>query len=328
MSAPEISIIIVNWNGEGFLAECLRSIVENPPAHAFEIVVVDNASTDGSAEWLKSDECSRMLSGVLFRLIEPGENLGFGRANNLGVASTSAASILVLNPDTVVPDGAIERLHVTLWSDKRIGIVAPKLVFPDGSLQYSVVRLPETPLGIVINGLAVNRIMPRRLFATWLYADNWTYDKRRAVPVVAGAAMMCKREMYDQLGGFDPTIFMYGEDFELCVRVQRAGWKIWFEPDAVIIHASEQSASRRWSEEERAAIQEQAVLDFEQRSFARPINLLNGVARIVVYSIHGWRMKLQGRDSGRVKSLRRINLENCKRIVGGYLGIAQRPIDR
>ena len=319
MSSPEVALIIVNWNGEGFLAECLRSIVENPPRVPFEIVVVDNASTDGSAEWLRSDGCARMVSGTTFKLIEAGENLGYGRANNLGVASTSARSVLILNPDTRVTDGAIQKLLDTLNSDPSIGIVAPKLLYADGRLQYSVTRLPENPFGIFIQGLNLNRILPRRLFATWLYADNWTYDERRSVPIVSGAAMMCRRELFDKGGGFDPTIFMYGEDFELCVRVRRKGWKICFEPDAVIYHASQQSTSRRWSDEERAAVQEQAVLDFEERSFIRPINLLNGAARIAVYSLHAWRMKFQGRDSTTVRALRRLNQQNLRRIAASYV---------
>lgn len=327
MTASELAIIIVNWNGREFLPACLQSIVDNPPLTPFEIVIVDNASTDGSTEWLRSDECSQMLAGNSFRLIKSCENLGFGRANNLGSASSTASSILILNPDTLITPGALQRLVDTLWSKENIGIVAPKLVQSDGSLQYSVARLPETPLGIMIKGFAVNRLMPKRLFATWLYADNWTYDKREAVPIVAGAAMMCKRLAFDQLGGFDPAIFMYSEDFDLCVRARRAGWEVWFEPDAEVIHAGERSSSQRWLDDERAVVQERATIDFENRAFGGPLNILNCAARVLVYSVHCWRFKMTGRETGTLRSLRRVNQKNCKLIAAGYLGWPRRPKD-
>src|SRR5690349_11673042 len=101
----DLSIVIVNWNGRNFLPDCLQSIAQNPPSCTFEIVVVDNASADGSVEWMKSDEARGMLGEASFRLIESADNLGFGRANNLAFAQTESKYVFVLNPDCVVPPG-------------------------------------------------------------------------------------------------------------------------------------------------------------------------------------------------------------------------------
>src|SRR5215211_4756675 len=132
-----LTIIIVNWNGIKFLPACLKSIVENPGSLLFEIVVVDNASSDGSAEWLRSDECAQLVGDTRFKLIETGENLGFGRANNVAIERTDSQFVFLLNPDTVVRPNAIDRLVDALKTTPDAGAAAPKLLNEDGSLQPS-----------------------------------------------------------------------------------------------------------------------------------------------------------------------------------------------
>ncbi len=315
MTNPELSIIIVNWNGRDFLPDCLQSIVENAAGIPFEIIVVENASTDGSAAWLRSDACSQILLGVPFQLVEPGENLGYGRGNNLGFAASQAPFLFVLNPDTIVTPGSIQILIDTLISEPRIGMTAPKLRTAEGGLQFSVIRLPATPFSILIDGLRLNRIIPKRFIATWFYGDSWTYDERRAVPVVAGAAIMMKREMILDMGGFDESIHMYAEDFELCVRASRRGWKIVFEPSAEIIHLGEKSASQRWSDNDRLIVQEQAVIDFEDRTFSKLLNFANGMTKICVYAFHALRWRFRGREPVLFERLAALHWRNCKRLL-------------
>src|SRR6187551_3074085 len=140
-----LTIIIVNWNGIKFLPACLKSIVDAHISLPFEIVVVDNDSSDGSAEWLKSDECSRLIGGARFTLIETGENLGFGRANNIAIERSDSEFIFLLNPDTVLRPNAIDLLIDVLKTTPHAGATAPRLLNEDGSLQPSTSYSLPTP---------------------------------------------------------------------------------------------------------------------------------------------------------------------------------------
>src|SRR5205807_1647482 len=137
----ELSIIVVNWNAGELLRRSLESVVASPPSLAYEVVVVDNASTDESLAGLRSSECAASL-GSRLRVVENAENRGFGRANNQAFALTSAPLVLLLNPDTEVTRGSIDRLVATLRSGERVGAVGPKLLNADGSTQVSVWRNP------------------------------------------------------------------------------------------------------------------------------------------------------------------------------------------
>lgn len=312
----ELSIIIVNWNGIDVLPTCLESIVKNPPSVPYEIVVVDNDSSDGSVGWINSSEAGRLLRGIEFRLIQSGENLGFGKANNLAISQGNAPFLFLLNPDTIVTKGAIDRLLETLKSHPGIGITAPRL-FTDGVVSASVTALAASPVSILVEGLALDRILPRRITSTWLYRANWTYDERVAVPVVSGAAMMCKREMINETGSFDPSLHMYAEDYELCVRVNRHGWRIMFEPEADVVHLGGKSSAQRWTDEERILVQESARMVYENKSFSRLRNIANGLARTGVLAIHGVRHRLNGRDSGLLRKLVVLYLRNCAELLRG-----------
>ena len=324
MTEPELSIVIVNWNGKSFLPDCLKSIVENPPRASYEVVVVDNASTDGSAEWLRSDEYTGMMEKTICHVLEPGANLGFGPGSNLAIAATTAPNILILNPDTRILPGAIDRLIETLRSESRIGMVGPKLYNDDGSLQPSVMRQPPSPASIIVEGLQLDRVLPKRVLANWLFGNHWEHNERRAVPVIAGAAMICKREMIDQVGGFDPSIHMYSEEFEWCVRARRKGWQVYFEPLAGIIHSRGKSTGQRWSADEQMLVVERATMYFENKSFSKLRNLLNGIARLFVLSLHALRWKLQGRDVSVFVDLIKMHVDNCKNLLLTENNAAQR----
>ena len=315
MTEPLLSIIIVNWNGIRFLPECLRSIVDNPPETGFEVIVVDNASSDGSVEWMKSSNCRAILCETRFRLIESGSNLGFGKANNLAICDTTAPYIFILNPDTVVRPKAIETLLNTLRSTPGIGAVGPRVLHEDGSLHPSVVNYHPTPLSILIRGFMLDRLIPKKWLAKRYFGDNWAHDERIVVPLIGGAAMMCRREMFDTVGTFDPEIHMYGEEFELLVRANRGGWKVMFEPDAEIVHLGGKSSEQRWDRLERAIIQEKATLTYYKKCFSPTLNLFNGLMTIFVTNCHILRWKIVGRDTTLLRELSKAHLEHCREML-------------
>src|SRR5687768_15514082 len=155
---PELAIIIVNWNGGDFLRRSLESVSRFPPQLSYKVVVVDNASTDGSREWLKS-------LGDSIHLIANSENVGFGRANNQAFASSDAPLLFLLNSDAEVHPGVIDKLIATIREDEKLGAVGPRLNNPDGSLQPSVWRNPLTPLEMIVTALRLHKLLPKRLRA-------------------------------------------------------------------------------------------------------------------------------------------------------------------
>jgi GT2 family glycosyltransferase len=317
MVTAELSIIIVNWNGAGFLPQCLKSIVDNPPVLPFEVIVVDNNSDDGSAEWLRSNSRLELMRDSPFALYEPGENLGFGRAVNLAISESRSPNVLILNADIRVLPDSIDRLIQTLNSEPRMGMVGPKLLYEDGRLQDSVSRQPDTPFSIAVDYLHLHWLLPKSIRASWLLGVHWPHDERCSVPVIAGAAMMCKREMIEDIGGFDPLIHMYAEDLDWCIRARRAGWKIYFEPTAEIIHIREKSSLQRWSDEEKALIQENAMIYYENKNFSRTLNIMNCLSRIMLMLLHLARWKTTGRNTFVLSALIRLRMANCKNLLFG-----------
>lgn len=287
----ELSIIIVNWNGQGLLAKCLESIVKRPPAVPYEIVVVDNASTDGSVEWLRAAQSNGLLKGAGFRLIENTENFGFARANNIAFRQTSSRLVFLLNSDTEVREGAIDRLIETLKSNEKAGGCGPKLLNPDGSLQHSVYRNPPTAWEILVTGLRLYYLLPRRIRGALLLGPYWDHASRRKARMLSGAAILLRKEVIDSVGGFDEEFHFYGEDIELCLRIVNSGWELWFEPDAQIVHHGAASALLRWGSEEQLRV----IVDGNMRSFKkslpRPHFIANCLASCLVLLLERvWRL--------------------------------------
>jgi len=291
-----LTIIIVNWNGKRFLPDCLQSIADNPPSVPFETVLVDNVSSDGSREWLGSAEAARIFPNGELRTIISDENLGFGRANNLAIQVTDSEFVFILNPDTIVRSGAVDRLMEALISDDRIGAVSPKLLNPDGSLQTSVASFPPTPVGILLQGLRVPALLPagiRRRF----YGEYWGHDERRAVPVFWGTAILAKREMIDEVGAFDEDFFMYGEDVEWCARINRQGWKTVFVPEAEVVHLGGKSAEQAWEASETTLRKDAADVLVQKKSLPAWKVAANSLTRAGLYSAAYLKRRVLGRDA-------------------------------
>ena len=277
----QLAIIIVNWNGRDFLPACLRSIAANPPGVSYEVVVVDNASTDGSVDWLRSNEAKEIFPVGCFNVIESRENLGYGRANNLGIEQTATPFVLILNPDTTVGKNALDHLIRSAGRDEKIGMSVPRVLSSDGSVNPSVSTFPGA-LRIMVDGLELYRMVPSKIRGEWLLARHWTYNRTRDVPMASGCAMMLKRTAIAEVGAFNPEIFMYGEDVELCYQMNSGGWRIVFEPEAEITHTGGQSSAQVWSHLQTSVKEEEAALAFQERCFSSFAVAKNTLARLFV----------------------------------------------
>lgn len=228
----DLSIIIVNWNTRQLLAECLDSIYASPPDRKFEIWVVDNNSKDGSQTMLRE-----MYPRV--NLIANSCNPGFARANNQAIGQCTGDNILLLNPDTVVKPGALRHLIEFFDEHPEAGAAGPRLINSDGSLQISAYPQPTL-------WRELWRLFHIDNFHHWaLYPmDEWDQDTPRQVDVLMGACLLIRRKVLDQIGLFDEDYFMYSEEVDLCCRVRKAGWWIYWLPRAVVVHYGGQSTDQ------------------------------------------------------------------------------------
>lgn len=233
---PGWAAVIVNYEAGTLLRECVRSLLADSSAGAVDLVVVDNGSRDGSVDQLQS-----AFPDV--RVIRAPGNVGYARAANLGIASTKAPIVAVLNPDTVVEPGAAGALLDRLLHEPRLAACGPRLRNLDGSDYPSARSFPSVPVAIG-HGL-LGLWWPRNPFTVRYRQLDADPAAPRLVDWVSGAAVWLRRSALDEVGGWDERYFMYLEDTDLCWRLRRAGWEVAYEPSAVIVHAQGVSASRR-----------------------------------------------------------------------------------
>jgi len=237
MTVSDLSICIVNWNTRDDLEQALASIPNPDPGTSTQVIVVDNASQDGSARMVRE-----RFPAV--KLIESGGNLGFARGYNRAVAESSGRYLLVLNPDTVVHNSALKTLTTYMDAHPQVGAAGPRLLNSDGSLQYSCRRFP-TPIAALFRNTVLGKLLgPDRFTRDYLMAD-WDHSAPREVDWISGAAMCIRREAWETVGGFDEGFFMYAEDMDWCLRARRAGFQIHYVPEAVITHRIGRSSDQR-----------------------------------------------------------------------------------
>ncbi len=235
----EFSIIIVNYNVKDFLRQALLSVRRAVSGLTAEIIVVDNASEDGSAETVRAEFPE-------VRIIENIENLGFAVANNQALRVASGRFIVLLNPDTVVQENTFSAIHDFLCSNegKNAGMVGCKILNPDGTLQLACRRSFPTPWVAFTRLSGLSKLFPKsRIFGKY----NLTYLDENAlteVEAISGSFMAVRREALDRIGFLDETFFMYGEDLDWCFRMRAAGWKIFYLPQTQIIHFKGESSKR------------------------------------------------------------------------------------
>ena len=241
---PDISVIIVSWNVRHLLIKCLDALLSPGVAEGLrlEVLVIDNASIDGTAEAL------RERPGV--KLVEAGSNLGYGRANNVGFALARGRHFLVLNPDTVPQPGSLRSLLCFMDAHPTAGIVSPRLVNADGSVQASAFRFP-TLLMALLDLFEIPPLVPGRIRQRILSSSlNGRYPQEAAATAPfridhpLGACMLLNSEAYRQVGGFDPAIHMYSEEIDLARRYAAAGWERWQVPAARVVHLGGQSTAQ------------------------------------------------------------------------------------
>src|SRR3989344_2972105 len=230
-----LSILIVSWNTRDMLVKCLNSIVKNEPSFEYEIIVVDNGSRDGTVETVTSF----FGHNKRIRVIPSLKNLGFARANNLAYENSAGEYILMLNPDTEVQDDALQTLVDYLAGHPGVGIVGPKLVNPDGSLQESVRRFPDVWSSLLVFSGLHRFIRPRRYLM-----DGFDYGQTAGVDQVMGAALLTRRKIIQELGFLDPKFYLWYEEVDFCRRVKSRGYEIKYYPKAVVMHARAQSFSQ------------------------------------------------------------------------------------
>lgn len=223
-----VSIIIVNFNTLDLLSKLLISIKEKMKPLDYEIIVADNNSEDGSVEFLKEHYPETVL-------IENHSNAGFSKANNQGAKLAKGKYLLFLNTDTIICDGAIEKMLEYLKRDKSTMVVGPALLNQDDTLQRSCGIFPNL-LTEFFGRTFLNRLFPTsKVFGAYKFGA-WDYSTEKKVDWVSGACMLMRKDIFDKLGGFDDNIFMFYEDVDLCFRVKQAGYEIAFLPDAQIYH--------------------------------------------------------------------------------------------
>lgn len=233
----DLSIIIVNYNVKEFLKNLLHSIKKASQNISTEIIVIDNASDDGSIEMLREKFPE-------VKLISNEKNLGFGKANNIGLKLAKGKFILLINPDTLVSEDTFIKLIGFFETHPDAGMVGCKILNPDGTLQLACRRSFPGPWTSFTKVTGLSNLFPKsKLFARYnlTYLDeNQTYE----VDAISGSFMMMKKEVYEKVGGFDEQFFMYGEDLDLCFRIQKAGYKIYYVHTTQIIHYKGESTKR------------------------------------------------------------------------------------
>ena len=234
MSENGVDLVIVHYNTPLFLRSCLESLYSNPCRLLRQVVVLDNASPDRNIE-VVADEFPQ----VEFR--HHRNNLGFAAACNEGIRSTRAPYCLILNPDTLITGHAIETMLETMTGHDDAGIVAPRLMNTDGSLQMSCRRYP-TLLAVFLRAVRLERLFPGPvddyLMRDWDHAENCRVDW------VIGACMLLRRTALEEIGLLDEGFFMYYEDTDVCRRLTDAGWSVYYEPTALVGHEHRRESAR------------------------------------------------------------------------------------
>ncbi|MEC0106166.1 glycosyltransferase family 2 protein [Paenibacillus taichungensis] len=235
---PDVSIIIVNYNTRKLTLDCLASVYDSLTSFHYELIVVDNASRDGSVEAIR-DEYPDV------RLIANRDNTGFAVANNQGMKIAKGRYILLLNSDTVVQPDTLEIMLGFMDRHPEMGASGCKVILPDGSLDKACKRGFPTPAASFYYAFGFSRLFPDRPKFNQYQLGHLSPDNEYPIDCLVGAFILVRREVIEQVGGLDETFFMYGEDVDWCYRIKEAGWGIYYYPRTYIVHYKGASARRK-----------------------------------------------------------------------------------
>lgn len=235
MSELDLTVAIINYNTNDLLKTCINTIQRTPPLVAYDILVIDNCSTDGSADMMKRD-----FSHI--HLLENAGNLGYAAAANQALRTSKAKYVLVLNTDIEMDRDAIDILVEHAEHHDDLGVAGPLLLNTDGSIQMSGRRFPSFLDATMHAFLGI--VWPNNKFSVRYRMVDWDRDEDAVVDWVSGAAMLVRRSAAEEVGLFDEGYFMYVEDMDFCYRLWRKDWKVYFCPDAKMVHHVAQTSSQ------------------------------------------------------------------------------------
>jgi N-acetylglucosaminyl-diphospho-decaprenol L-rhamnosyltransferase len=250
-----------------------------------EVVVADNHSADGSVQALRAADPNAVV-------VPTGANLGFGTAANRGAAVAAGDYLLVLNPDAVVEPGAVKALADTLDADERLAVVGPRVEDPDGRLYPSVRRFPD--LAVAAGHAFFGFVAPRNRFSRAYKMLEWDHATPGDVDWVSGTCMLVRRSAFDAVGGFDEHYFMYVEDVDLCWRLWQAGWRVGYEPSALVMHtvgaSSELAPYRMIAAHHRSLLRFAIKTTTGRRRLLLPVVAFGlGVRTVLAWAQRAWR---------------------------------------
>jgi len=231
----DLSIIIVNWNTKEYLLRCLESVFRSGKNSSWEVILIDNGSRDGSGP-----EAKRSFPKI--RLIMNERNLGFAKATNQGIQQASGRYVLLLNPDTEVREGAVEKLMAFIEDHPDAGVAGGQLFNRDGSKQNSIANFPSLATELL------NKSLLRWLFPKRFPGKERDYPGPIEVDSIIGACMITRREALKQVGLLDEDYFLFFEETDWCYRMKTAGWKVYHVPQAEIVHYQGKGAETRKKE--------------------------------------------------------------------------------
>jgi len=246
----DLSVVIVSWNVKALLEKCLRSLLKSPgwrlippdgelsgaDGRSLEVWVVDSASSDGTAEMVRSQ-----FSGV--GLIANSENVGFTRGNNQGISRCGGRAVMLLNPDTEVLGDALTVMTEYLDAHQDVGVVGPRISTPDGGIQPSRRRFPSYGTAF-IESTCLQQWFPRHPVLARYYMWDAPDDREQDVDWLEGACLLARSEVVKQVGGLDERFFMYSEELDWCQRIKAAGWRVVYLPQAQILHYGGKSSDQ------------------------------------------------------------------------------------
>ena len=236
-SAPLLSIIIVAYQSRDELPACLGSLPAELSGRPVEVCVVNNSTGDGVAEWITREHPA-------MQCLEPGANLGFGRANNLGYRSTSGECVLFLNPDTICNRAALEHCVSRVRAEREIGLISPRLELADGSMDLACRRSIPTLWDGFCRASGLAAAFSRTAFFSGYNLTHLPVDGTYEVGAINGAFLLARREVLEKTGQFDENFFMYGDDLDLCIRIARGGYRIVYDGRRRITHLKGQSVAK------------------------------------------------------------------------------------
>ena len=237
MSEINLSICIVSQQACTYLRDCLLSIAENPPPCSYKIVLVDNASTDGTVEMLAQEFPS-------VQVILNAQNTGYTAPMNRALRQGTGRYLMQLNPDTLIHAGAFAALLDFMDSHPRVGICSPKVLNADGTLQKSCRRGDSRPWAVITYFTGLSRLFPRSKLFGGYHLNHLAEDEINPVDGVAGSCMLIRREVIEQISYLDERYFAFQEDADFCLQARKAGWQVYYVPVAKVTHFGGRGGTR------------------------------------------------------------------------------------